>query len=101
PAVYGDQQVRALQIAVNHTFAVRHAERASHVRGPGASSWKENTAFVQNAIERLAFQILHDEIGRLRGFVNAHVVKRDDGRMRELANDARFLNKTLPGFAAG
>src|SRR5207253_5195335 len=99
-AVIGDKHIRGLDVAVNHTLAVRHTERGSHFRGPRGGPRKGNATLIQNAIEGLTFQKFHYQIGRLGGFVDAHIVERDDRRMGKLADDTRFLKETLARCAA-
>src|SRR6185295_15214468 len=41
----------------------------------------------------------HRQIRSLRGFFDAHVVQRDDVRMRELADHPGFAQEAVPGFA--
>ncbi len=78
-----------------------HSEGGSHFRGPGAGLGERKAALVQNAIEGLAVQEFHDQIRRLCGFVDAHIVERNDRRMGQLADDARFLDKALARFTLG
>src|ERR1700756_2429421 len=49
--------------------------------------------------ERLAFDKLHDKIRGRSGFFDAHVVKRDDRRMRQLTDNARLAQETVAGLA--
>src|SRR5882762_1070854 len=79
---------------------MRHAKSGGNVADPGASARERHGALFQNAIERLAVHKLHDEIRRLRGFVNAHIVQGENARVRDLTDDACFLEKFLAGFAA-
>jgi len=100
-AFRGDENVGRLDVAVNDALAMRDAESDGNVTDPRASTRKRYGAFFQDSIERLAVYKFHDEIRSLRGFVNAHVVKGENAGMRDLADDARFLEEFFAGFAAG
>src|SRR6266568_1962941 len=100
-SIVSDQHVGGFDVAVNYALAVRGAESTGDFRDDGAGPGIRNAATVEDAVEWLAIQKLHDQIGRLRGLFDAHIVECDDGRMRELADDARFLEETLTGLASG
>jgi len=79
--------------------AMRDVERFSCVGDPCAGARKRQSALFQNAIERNAVDKFHDEIGRLCGFLDAHVMQRDDVGVRELADDASFAQEAVASFA--
>ena len=100
-AVRGDENISGFDVAVNDSLAMCDAERSSNVANPGARAGKRDRTFFQNAIKRLAIHKFHDEIGRLRHFVDTHVMQGENAGMRDLSDDARFLEKLLAGFASG
>src|SRR5579859_51429 len=70
-------------------------QSGGNLSGPSASAREGNASLGKNLVEGLPFHEFHDEIRRLRGLVNPHVVQGDDARMRKLADHARFLEKTV------
>jgi hypothetical protein len=99
-AVVGDEHISWLDVTVNYASAVRGAKRAGDFRDDRAGSGVRKAAPFQDAVEWLAFKEFHNQIRRLGGFLDAHIVQRHDRRVGELANDARFLKEALPGFAS-
>src|SRR5882724_2200146 len=99
-AVRGDEDICRLHIAVDDALAMRDAERNGDIANPGARAGKWDRAFFQDAIERLTIHKFHDEVRNLRGFVDTHVMQGENARVRDLSDDARFLEKLLAGFAA-
>src|SRR5579885_1787535 len=81
--------------------AMRDSEGFRDVSHPGASARIGDGSLFKNLVQRLAVQELHDEIRSGSGLLDAHVVKRDDVRMRELSDGAGFLQEAFPAFSAG
>src|SRR5260221_12148974 len=79
---------------------MRDAERNGDVANPSARAGKRDRALFQDAIERLTVHKFHDEVRSLRGFVDTHVMQGENAGMRDLSDDARFLEKLLAGFAS-
>lgn len=98
-AVRGDENVGGLDVAMNDALAMSDAERGSDVADPGTGAGKRNGALFENAVEWLAVDEFHDEIGSLRGLVDAHVMQHENAGMRDLADDAGFLKEFFAGFA--
>jgi hypothetical protein len=86
---------------VNDAAAMGDTQRFGDVADPGASARIRHCAFLQNFVQRLAFEIFHDEIGRRSRFGDAHIVQRDDIGVRELSDGTSFLKEALAAFAVG
>ena len=99
-AIRRDEDIRGLHVAVDDSLAMRDAERSGDVANPGARAGKRDRAFFQNAGERLTIHKFHDEVRSLRGFVDTHVMQGENAGVRDLSDDARFLEKLLAGFAS-
>src|SRR5262249_53241637 len=57
-------------------------------------------ALFQMAVQRLAVNKFHDEVGCLCSLVNAHVMQRQNARVGDLPNDSCFLKEAVASGAA-
>ena len=78
---------------------VRFVQRAGNLRRDLQHLIKRQRTLLQAGVERLAFQILHDE--ERRAVLFADVVERADVRMVELGNRPRFTIEALAELAIG
>jgi len=101
PILVGDKNVGGLDVAMNDRAAMSDGESDGDVGGPFTGGGEWDAALGDDFFQGLTFDQLHNEKWSLRGFFNAHVVDGDDGRMRELADDAGFAEKASAGFPAG
>jgi hypothetical protein len=97
--VGSDENVGRLDVAVNDAAFVRDVEGFRSVSDPGAGARKRQRALFENPIERNAIDKFHNEIRRLRGVFDAHVMERDDVGMGKLADDAGFAQEKVASFA--
>ena len=101
-AAFGvDENVCGFDVSVNDALAMRDAECNGDVAHPGAGARKRNRTPFEDAIKRLPVHEFHDKVGSLCGFVNAHVMQREDAGMIDLADDASFLKEFFARFAFG
>ena len=92
--------VARLQIAMDDAGAVRAVERVADLDGDRQRVVdRKPRRPAQPVGERLAFEILHDEVVELA--VAADVVDRADVRMVQRRDRARFLLEALPRFRVG
>jgi hypothetical protein len=96
-----DDDVGGFDVAVDDGAAMRDGKSDGNVSGPFASGGKRNAALGNDFFEGLAFDQFHDEVGSLRGLLDAHVVNGDDAWMRQLCNDACFAEEVVARVAPG
>ncbi len=97
----GDQNVGGLHVAVNDPFSMGDGESDGDIAGPSTSTRIGNGAFFQDTIERLTVHKFHDEVWCLGCLVDAHIMQRQNGRVRNLTNGTCFLKEAIAGCAAG
>jgi hypothetical protein len=94
-AEVADHHVLGLQVAMDHSVAVRERDRLAHAaeHGQHALAWPRSVAgdfALEHIGQSRAAHALHREVRAGCG-VETHLVDRDDARVVELAGDARFL----------
>ena len=88
--------VARLQVTMHDPGAVRFVERVRDLGAEAQHLFERERALQQPVRQRLALQVLHDEVLGLA--LPAHVVERADVRVRQLRDRLRFALETLAGL---
>ena len=87
-AIVVDDDVRGLDVAVQHTLTMRVIERVANRRHQAQNLLDGQRRGVEFSLERASFDVLHDQIRSPIEFVN--VEDRDNVRMLQTRDDLRF-----------
>ena len=89
-----DENVSGFDVTVNNSCAMGGGECSGQLHCPGTGALNGQGGGFEVALESLAGDVFHDEVGGAP-LVDADIVELHDGRMRELADNLRFTQELL------